>query len=60
IEKYYKSSRDIEFGIASDKVFILQSRPVTNVAAETDYEILHEFDNALRCENVHYTIANVG
>ncbi|KAF8792176.1 putative phosphoenolpyruvate synthase like protein [Argiope bruennichi] len=60
IEKYYKSSRDIEFGIANDKVFILQSRPVTNVAAETDYEIQHEFDNALRCENVYYTIANVG
>ncbi|CAL1271861.1 unnamed protein product, partial [Larinioides sclopetarius] len=60
IEKYYKSSRDIEFGIANDQIFILQSRPVTNIAAETDYEILHEFDNALRCENVHYTIANVG
>ncbi|GIY42577.1 probable phosphoenolpyruvate synthase, partial [Caerostris extrusa] len=60
IEKYYKSSRDIEWGILNDEIYILQSRPVTNVAAETDNEIKHEFDAPLRCENEYYSVANVG
>ncbi|GFY69764.1 probable phosphoenolpyruvate synthase, partial [Trichonephila inaurata madagascariensis] len=60
IEKFYKSSRDIEWGILNDQIYILQSRPVTNVAAETDYEIKHEFDAPLRCENEYFTVANVG
>ncbi|GFU19708.1 probable phosphoenolpyruvate synthase [Nephila pilipes] len=60
IEKFYKSSRDIEWGILNDQIYILQSRPVTNVAAETDHEIKHEFDAPLRCENEYFTVANVG
>ncbi|KAF8792139.1 putative phosphoenolpyruvate synthase like protein [Argiope bruennichi] len=60
IEKYYKSSRDIEWGILNDKIYILQSRPVTNAAAPTDEEIKHEFDSPLRCENEYTTVANVG
>ncbi|GIX77143.1 uncharacterized phosphotransferase YvkC [Caerostris darwini] len=60
IEDYYKSSRDIEWGIFNDKVYILQSRPVTNVAAETDHEIKHEFDPPLQCENEYFTVASVG
>ncbi|GIY05871.1 prodigiosin synthesizing transferase PigC [Caerostris extrusa] len=55
IEDYYRSSRDIEWGILNDK-----SRPVTNAAAETDNEIKHEFDPPLRCENEYFTVANVG
>ncbi|GIY54416.1 uncharacterized phosphotransferase YvkC [Caerostris extrusa] len=47
-------------GILNDKVYILQSRPVTNVAAETDHEIKHEFDPPLRCENEYFTVASVG
>ncbi|GIY36260.1 acetoacetyl-CoA synthetase [Caerostris darwini] len=60
IEKYYKSSRDIEWGILNDQIYILQSRPVTNAAAESDKEIQHEFDAPLRCENEYFTVANVG
>ncbi|CAL1271937.1 unnamed protein product [Larinioides sclopetarius] len=60
IEKYYKSSRDIEWGILNDKIYILQSRPVTNAAAETDEEIKHEFDTPLRCENEYVSVANIG
>ncbi|XP_055940036.1 prodigiosin synthesizing transferase PigC-like [Argiope bruennichi] len=60
IEKYYKSSRDIEWGIVNDKIYILQSRPVTNAAAETDEEIKHEFDSPLRCENEYASVANIG
>ncbi|GBM67462.1 putative phosphoenolpyruvate synthase [Araneus ventricosus] len=60
IEKFYKSTRDIEWGILNNEIYILQSRPVTNAAAETDNEIKHEFDAPLRCENEYFTIANVG
>ncbi|GFR29861.1 putative phosphoenolpyruvate synthase, partial [Trichonephila clavata] len=60
IERFYKSSRDIEWGILDDEIYMLQSRPVTNASAETDHEIKHEFDAPLRCENEYYTVANVG
>ncbi|GBN86204.1 hypothetical protein AVEN_93597-1, partial [Araneus ventricosus] len=60
IEKFYKSTRDIEWGILNNEIYILQSRPVTNVAAETDNEIKHEFDPPLRCENEYFSVANVG
>ncbi|KAG8180291.1 hypothetical protein JTE90_013544 [Oedothorax gibbosus] len=60
IEEYYRSSRDIEWGILNNNVYILQSRPVTNAAAETDFEIKHEMDAPVRCENEYFTVANVG
>ncbi|GIY30569.1 uncharacterized phosphotransferase YvkC [Caerostris extrusa] len=60
IEKYYTSSRDIEWGISDDNIYILQCRPVTKIAAETDHEIKHEFDAPLRCENEYFTVANIG
>ncbi|GFW53699.1 putative phosphoenolpyruvate synthase [Trichonephila clavipes] len=60
IERYYKSSRDIEWGILDDELYILQSRPVTNATAETDHEIKHEFDAPLRSESEYFTVANVG
>ncbi|GFU80648.1 hypothetical protein TNCV_1549151 [Trichonephila clavipes] len=60
IEKYYKTSCDIEWGILNEEIYILQSRPVTTAAAETDSEIKHEFDAPLQCENEYFTVANVG
>ncbi|XP_055938079.1 putative phosphoenolpyruvate synthase [Argiope bruennichi] len=60
IENFYKCSRDIEWGMVDNKIFILQSRPVTNATAETDYEIKHEFDAPLRWEDEYFTKANVG
>ncbi|CAL1284489.1 unnamed protein product, partial [Larinioides sclopetarius] len=60
IEKYFKSSRDIEWGMLNDEIFILQSRPITNIAAETDDEISHEFDAPLRCEHEYYSVASRG
>ncbi|GFT97647.1 uncharacterized phosphotransferase YvkC, partial [Nephila pilipes] len=60
IENYYRASCDIEWGISDDKIYILQSRPVTTTAAETEYEIKHEFDVPLQCESEYYTVANIG
>lgn len=60
IEKYYKCSCDIEWGILDKEIYILQSRPVTTAAATTDYEIKHEFDAPMQCERQYFTMANIG
>ncbi|GBN25855.1 Putative phosphoenolpyruvate synthase, partial [Araneus ventricosus] len=60
IEKDYKSHQDIEWGFWNNKMYIFQSRPVTSGAGETDFEIDHEFDAALRCEDEFFATCNVG
>ncbi|XP_055938653.1 putative phosphoenolpyruvate synthase isoform X2 [Argiope bruennichi] len=60
IEKSYGSHRDIEWGFWNNNLYIFQSRPVTTGAGETDFEIDHEFDGALRCENETFAVCNVG
>ncbi|GFT61046.1 putative phosphoenolpyruvate synthase [Nephila pilipes] len=60
IEKFCKSSANIEWGIFEDEIYIFQLRPISNVAPETDYELNHEFDESLRCENEYFTIADIG
>ncbi|GBM45824.1 Prodigiosin synthesizing transferase PigC [Araneus ventricosus] len=60
IEKFYRSSRDIEWGISNNKIYMLQSRPVTNAAAETENEMIHEFDPPLKSEREYFSTANVG
>ncbi|GFY45136.1 elongation of very long chain fatty acids protein 4 [Trichonephila inaurata madagascariensis] len=37
-----------------------ESRPVTNIAPETEYEMKHELDIPLRCETEYFSVANVG
>ncbi|XP_071036797.1 rifampicin phosphotransferase isoform X4 [Parasteatoda tepidariorum] len=60
VEKFYRSSRDIEWGLLNNKIYLLQSRPVTSGASLTDYELKHEFDCILRSERDFFTVANVG
>ncbi|KAF8792171.1 putative phosphoenolpyruvate synthase like protein [Argiope bruennichi] len=60
IEKSYRSYRDIEWGFWNNNIYIFQSRPVTSGFGETDFEIDHEFDAAMRCENDYFTMSNVG
>ncbi|XP_054724473.1 putative phosphoenolpyruvate synthase [Uloborus diversus] len=60
IETHCKSPRDIEWGISNNTIYVLQSRPVTSGAGESDYEIKHEFDAPLRCENDYFTVCNTG
>ncbi|GIX96369.1 phosphoenolpyruvate synthase [Caerostris extrusa] len=46
-------------GILNNNLYIFQSRPVTSGTEETDFEIDHEFDAGLRCENDYFTMCNV-
>ena len=39
--------------------FFFQSRPVTSGTEETDFEIEHELDAALRIENDYLSVSNV-
>ncbi|GFS84151.1 probable phosphoenolpyruvate synthase, partial [Nephila pilipes] len=60
IEKHYKYPCDIEWGILEENIYIFQSRHITTAAEVTDYEIKHEFDAPLHCENRYFSVANVG
>ncbi len=42
IEKHYKFPQDIEWGFEDDKIYILQSRPVTTLKDEERAEYSHE------------------
>lgn len=60
MEKLFGSPRDIEFAVCGDKVYLLQSRPITSLNNYTDFEIEHEFDSAVMGDCCIYTRANVG
>ncbi|XP_042904014.1 rifampicin phosphotransferase [Parasteatoda tepidariorum] len=60
VEQFYHSSRDIEWGLLNNKIYLLQSRPVTSGGSLTEFELKHEFDCILRSERDYFTVANVG
>ncbi|KAF8792170.1 putative phosphoenolpyruvate synthase like protein [Argiope bruennichi] len=60
IEKTFGSYRDIEWGFWNNNLYIFQSRPVTSGTGETNFEIDHEFDAPLRCEDEYFAMCNVG
>lgn len=61
MEKFFGSPRDIEFAITKDqKIYLLQSRPITSLNNFTDYEIIHENDTAIMSADTMFTKANVG
>ncbi|XP_033208462.1 putative phosphoenolpyruvate synthase isoform X2 [Belonocnema kinseyi] len=60
LENIFQSSRDIEWAIVGDKIFLLQSRPITSLDNWTDFELTHELDSIVPVENDILTFANVG
>ncbi|XP_054166684.1 prodigiosin synthesizing transferase PigC-like [Oppia nitens] len=61
IHKHYGNARDIEWGLKGGEIFMLQSRPVTNLDnSYTDYEIMHESDSAHQTEFEIYTRTHWG
>lgn len=60
MEKKFGTSRDIEFAIQDDKIFLLQSRPITSLNNYSDFEIEHERDNPVMGDSTVITRANVG
>ncbi|XP_054166988.1 prodigiosin synthesizing transferase PigC-like [Oppia nitens] len=61
IHKHYGNVRDIEWGLKGGEIFMLQSRPVTNLDnSYTDYEIMHEMDSPHQTEYEIYSRAHWG
>lgn len=60
MEKLFGTPRDIEFAVYGDKIYLLQSRPITSLNNYSDYEIEHELDSAVMGDCCICTRANVG
>lgn len=61
MEKFFGTPRDLEFAVTKDqKIYLLQSRPITALNNFTDYEIINEINTAVMSANDSFTKANVG
>lgn len=43
-----------------NKIYLLQSRPMTSINSFTQWELMHEFDTAVMSEEDYFTFGNVG
>uniref|UniRef100_A0A7E4UQT9 Phosphoenolpyruvate synthase n=1 Tax=Panagrellus redivivus TaxID=6233 RepID=A0A7E4UQT9_PANRE len=59
-ENTFGGPQDVEFAVKDDKLYILQTRCITNLDLETDWEFEHEFDNATIADSDILSTANVG
>jgi len=61
VHKYYGNPRDIEWGIRKNEIYLLQSRPITNLDNSwTEWEIMHDLDSGQQSEKEYLSRANVG
>jgi hypothetical protein len=61
VHKFYGNARDIEWGIKDKQIYVLQSRPITNLDNSfTEWEIMHDIDTGQPSEREYYTRANLG
>lgn len=60
LEELFGGPRDIEWAFYKNRLYLLQSRPITTLTTWTEYELTHEFDNPVNTKNSVYTMANVG
>ncbi len=60
IHSYFESARDIEWGIKDGIFYLFQSRPVTNLDAYNEWELMHELDTGHTDQTEYNTRANVG
>ena len=60
IHAFYRNPRDIEWGIKKNEIYVLQSRPITNLDNSfTEYEIIHEKDDGHQSECEIFTRMHV-
>jgi phosphoenolpyruvate synthase/pyruvate phosphate dikinase len=60
IHAYHESPRDIEWGIKNNKLYLFQSRPITNLDSMSEWELMHELDTGQNDESEYSSRANVG
>jgi pyruvate,water dikinase len=60
VQQYLGSVRDIEWGVKNNKIYLLQSRPLTNLNLFSEWELMHELDSPHLSNNDYSTRANIG
>lgn len=59
VEKTFIHPQDIELVIKNDRICIVQSRNITSLTLESEWELLHEFDSMTSMEDAIVSTANV-
>uniref|UniRef100_A0A914DZ71 Pyruvate phosphate dikinase AMP/ATP-binding domain-containing protein n=1 Tax=Acrobeloides nanus TaxID=290746 RepID=A0A914DZ71_9BILA len=60
LEEAFNAPQDIEFVVKDGEIFVVQSRNITNLDLETEWELEHEFDRAVATDDDVISTANVG
>lgn len=60
VEEAFGNPRDLEWAFHNGEIFLLQSRPVTSLDMENEYELTHELDSPIPTKHDISTKANVG
>nr|CAH7719421.1 unnamed protein product [Callosobruchus chinensis] len=59
LEELFGNPRDIEWAFHEDKLYILQSRPITTLNIWSEYEFDHETDSPILTDHSVLTVANL-
>ncbi|XP_056640414.1 uncharacterized phosphotransferase YvkC-like isoform X1 [Diorhabda sublineata] len=59
LEEAFGNPRDIEWAFYKNKLYLLQSRPITTLNGWSDFELSHEMDTPLRTKKAFFTTANI-
>ncbi|KAJ8982197.1 hypothetical protein NQ317_013499 [Molorchus minor] len=60
LEESFGGARDIEWAFCKDRLYLLQSRPVTTLNSWSEFELTHELDYPIVTNKVVLTIGNLG
>ncbi|XP_022901030.2 rifampicin phosphotransferase-like [Onthophagus taurus] len=60
LEDEFGNPRDVEWAFYKNKLYLLQSRPVTTLTNWSDFELLHEFDTPVFSDDEVFTRVNIG
>ena len=60
VHRCYRDPRDIEWGIKDNQIYLLQSRPITNLDNWTEWEAMHDMDSGQQSESEYFSRANLG
>uniref|UniRef100_A0A914WYM1 Phosphoenolpyruvate synthase n=1 Tax=Plectus sambesii TaxID=2011161 RepID=A0A914WYM1_9BILA len=60
LEEVFGAPQDVEYAVIKNRVYLLQSRDITNLDLESDWEFMHEFDSGLLTEREILSTLNVG
>lgn len=60
LEKGFSIPQDVEWAVYENRIYLLQTRPITSLYHESEWEMMHEFDTPLASEKECMSTANIG